>query len=218
MENLQILIYPLAYLIGSIPFGFLIVKVFGQIDVRTIGSGNIGATNVLRTGSKKLAAITLFFDAVKGAALILIITRFSTFTIPDFSSADPLIAPDFIYILSLLLGLLSIIGHCFPLWLKFKGGKGVATTIGVLLVAVPYAGLAACGAWLICAFTFRISSLAALIAMIIAPIVTLLVYGSAPALINLIIAVIVFLRHKDNIKRLVKGDEPKIGNKKESKE
>lgn len=189
--------YALAYLIGSIPFGLVLTKLAGYGDIRQIGSGNIGATNVLRTGNKPLALLTLILDSGKGAAAVLAL-------------------PMFLGGLPIAIGLFAILGHCFPIWLKFKGGKGVATAIGTLLAAAPYAGLAACGVWLLMAFTFRISSLAALSAMAAAPLVTFYFYGPLPAAINAAIAALVIYRHKDNIRRLLKGEEPKIGKKQEN--
>ncbi|MCB1651299.1 MAG: glycerol-3-phosphate 1-O-acyltransferase PlsY [Alphaproteobacteria bacterium] len=196
-----------AYLIGSIPFGLLLSKIFGYGDIRKIGSGNIGATNVLRTGNKKLAFITLLLDASKAAVFLLFLQMEST---PHSSGAyDPTI-----HVILLLLGFVAILGHCYPVWLKFKGGKGVATALGVLLAAVPMAGLVAVTTWGIVAGFFRYSSLAALSALAITPLATFLIYGGAPALITLLIAALVFWRHKDNIKRLMKGEEPKIRQKK----
>lgn len=191
------------YALGSIPFGLVLCRLFGYGDIRMIGSGNIGATNVARTGNKALAALTVFLDAGKGAFLILL---FLGLPIND--------SDNFLHFSALVIGAGAIIGHCFPIWLKFKGGKGVATALGVLLAAAPYAGLAACGAWLLSFLIFRISSLAALIAIAIAPIVTYLIYGGAPAVICTIITALVWLRHKENIKRLIAGTEPKIGGKK----
>ncbi|MCK5285027.1 MAG: glycerol-3-phosphate 1-O-acyltransferase PlsY [Alphaproteobacteria bacterium] len=196
----------IGYFIGSIPFGFLLSKLAGYGDIRKIGSGNIGATNVLRTGNKALAGITLFLDMAKGAVPILLTINLS-------APPDPSVPDNFINVFALLFGLGAIIGHCFPVWLKFKGGKGVATTIGVLLASVPYAGLVACITWLIFTFTFRISSLAALASLATALIATFFIYGSPPFVIVLIITVLVYFRHKDNIKRLIEGTEPKIRNK-----
>ncbi len=197
----------LAYLIGSIPFGLILTKTYMKKDIRTVGSGNIGATNVLRMGSKKLALLTLFFDGFKGAVLILFMLIYSV----DMSrSSDPLFL-DLYGSLQLFFGFVTILGHCFPIWLKFKGGKGVATALGVLLAAVPYAGLAACAAWLITAFLFKYSSMGALIAVAVAPVVTVFVYGPYSAFICLLITLLVWWRHKENIKRLLNGTEPKIG-------
>ena len=193
----------LGYIIGSIPFGLILTKTFIKTDLRTIGSGNIGATNVLRTGNKKLALATLLLDSSKGALLIILAHLYTL----QFGS-----------IAVMLVGLGAVLGHCFPIWLKFKGGKGVATALGVLLAAVPYAGLAACATWLITAKITKISSLSALIAVLIAPIVTFFVYGVSPAGICAMITLLVWIRHKDNIKRLLKGEEPKIGSKKKKEE
>lgn len=200
MDFYTIGVFIAAYLIGSIPSGLVISKLAGHGDIRNIGSGNIGATNVLRTGNKALALITLLFDGSKGA-----------------------IAIGLAYALGLkglfiLVGLFAILGHIFPIWLKFKGGKGVATTLGVLLAAVPYAGLAACATWLAVAFIFKISSLAALIAIGIAPAITFILYGSTPAIVAFLIAILVWWRHKDNIRRLLKGEEPKINFTKKEKQ
>ncbi len=198
------------YFIGSIPFGLILCKIFSYGDIRNIGSGNIGATNVLRTGNKILALATLILDSGKGAIAVLLSTIGYSLSSYYFPESNPLK----IEFVSIITGLGAILGHTFPIWLKFKGGKGVATAAGVLLAAVPFTGLAACVIWLLSALIFRISSLAALIATAIAPFVTLFVYGKAPALITLLIAALVFMRHKDNIKRLIKGEEPKIGKKK----
>jgi len=190
----------IAYLIGSIPFGFLLVKFFLKQDVRQTGSGNIGATNVLRSGNKHLAIATLILDAVKGIVAIYI------FYFSISHSANPIFNAS-------LCGFFAILGHCFPIWLKFKGGKGVATALGVLLAAMPLVGLVACATWLISAFAFKISSLAALIAIGTAPIVVFFMYGVAPCIVCILIAALIFWRHKANIQRLLKGTEPKIGAK-----
>ncbi len=194
----------LGYLFGSIPFGLILTKAAGHGDIRKTGSGNIGATNVLRTGSKYLAATTLLLDASKGAVTVYVsyLIALESVACDDWST----------YSTPMMIGALgAILGHCFPVWLKFKGGKGVATAIGALLAAVPFAGLAACAVWLLSAFTFRISSLAALLAMAAVPIVTFFVYDGELAITTLLITALVYLRHKDNIRRLLKGDEPKIG-------
>ncbi len=183
----------LGYLLGSIPFGLLLAKLAGHGDIRNIGSGNIGATNVLRTGNKKLAILTLLLDGSKGAFAIFI-----TGTFVNQESA-------------LIAGIFAIIGHCYPVWLKFKGGKGVATALGVFLAAVPFAGAIACATWLTTALISKTSSLSALIAVLTVPLVTFFVYGPAPATIALLITALIWWRHKDNIKRLIKGEEPKIG-------
>jgi len=200
----------LVYCFGAIPFGYILTSLAGLGDIRKVGSGNIGATNVLRTGNKTLAALTLLLDGGKGALAILLVLGLPDFYVPN--NFSPFIYPgDIKFFLALLLGLFAILGHCFPVWLKFKGGKGVATTLGVLLAAVPYAGLAACAIWLLIAFLFKYSSLAALIAVALAPVVTLFIYGSYSAFICLLIALLVWWRHKENVKRLLNGTEPKIG-------
>ncbi|MCB9988504.1 MAG: glycerol-3-phosphate 1-O-acyltransferase PlsY [Rhodospirillales bacterium] len=208
---MQLVFFFLAYLIGSIPFGLLLTRIAGLGDIRQIGSGNIGATNVLRTGNKKLAALTLLLDGGKGAAVVLLYSALYPYT-PSQDSAPP----GLFIATYLLIGFLAILGHNFPVWLKFRGGKGVATTLGVLLAAVPWAGVAACLVWLTTAFISRISSLSALVALAIAPVVTFFVYGAEPAGICLLITALGYTRHKDNIKRLLKGEEPKIGKKKDA--
>ncbi len=189
-----ILIVLLAYGLGSIPFGLLLTKTAGLGDIRAIGSGNIGATNVLRTGRKGLAAATLLLDALKGAAAVLLARMYMD---------DPDIA--------LLAGLAAVLGHLFPIWLRFKGGKGVATGLGVLLAASWPIGLAACAVWLIVAATARLSSLAALAAFAAAPCVALLLEEFSVVKLSFTIAVLVFVRHQANIRRLLAGTEPRIG-------
>ncbi|MCB1531208.1 MAG: glycerol-3-phosphate 1-O-acyltransferase PlsY [Rhodospirillales bacterium] len=185
------------YLLGSIPFGLVLARLGGYGDIREIGSGNIGATNVLRTGSKPLALATLLLDSGKGAIAVLMTLYFI-----DFNAA-------------MLAGFGAILGHLFPVWLKFKGGKGVATALGTLVALAPYIGLSACGLWLLTALVFRISSLSALVAIGFTPLIAHILYDDA----NLsglcaLIAALVYLKHRANIKRLFKGDEPKIGKKK----
>lgn len=194
----------ISYLFGSTPFGLILCKLFGYGDIRKIGSGNIGATNVLRTGNKLLALVTLILDSGKGLFAVL----FSAAIIKDFGAHDFL----------LVCGLSAILGHCYPVWLKFKGGKGVATMLGTLLAAVPLAGVAACLTWLVTAFIFKISSLSALVAMVVAPIVVFFVYGAAPAVICILISALVFWKHRENIRRLIKGEEPKISFRKKEKD
>lgn len=197
------------YLAGSIPFGLVLCYLGGYGDIRKIGSGNIGATNVLRTGNKIIALLTLILDSGKGAFIVLVfglLTNVTNYYEPE-KYADPILVP-------LTAGVGAIIGHCFPVWLKFKGGKGVATTLGTLLAAVPWAGLCACAVWLITALITRISSLSALIAMLSAPIAAFILYGPAAAALCAMITALVFWRHTDNIKRICGGTESKIGQKK----
>lgn len=180
------------YLLGSIPFGLLITRAAGLGDVRNIGSGNIGATNVLRTGNKGLAALTLFLDGAKGAAAVLVASRFG----PD---------------MAVIAAAMAVIGHVFPVWLRFKGGKGVATALGVLLGLAWPVGLAACGTWLVTAAIFRYSSLAALVAVAAAPVYAWFLADPQRGELAVFIAALVWLRHHQNIRRLLKGEEPKIG-------
>ena len=182
------------YLLGSIPFGLLLTRAAGLGDIRAIGSGNIGATNVLRTGHKGLAAATLLLDGAKGAAAALLAAAYF---------ADSRMA--------LIAAFAAVIGHDFPVWLRFKGGKGVATTLGALLGAVFFAGLGACATWLVIAALFRTSSLAALAALALAPVYAYVDAGWQPALLALALAILGFVRHSANIQRLLTGTEPRIG-------
>lgn len=186
------------YLFGAIPFGLILTRLAGYGDIRAIGSGNIGATNVLRTGNKFLALATFLLDAGKGAIAIAFVIILTGGGVK----------------ISLITGLGAVLGHCYPVWLKFKGGKGVSTALGTLLAAVPLTGLAVCLIWMAMAFSLRISSLSALTAFVLSPLLTAILYGTTPALIVFAIAAVVFFRHKDNIKRLLSGTEPKIGNSK----
>ncbi len=199
------------YLLGSIPFGLVLCKIFGLGDIRNIGSGNIGATNVLRTGNKPLALATLLLDSGKGAIAVLIIyyaTPLATIAVEN----QPYSAN---FNAMMLAGLGAIIGHCYPIWLKFKGGKGVATTLGTLLALAWPVGLAACGIWFLSALAFRISSLAALIAVGLTPVISHHIYHDPNLSATCaLIAAIVYLKHRENIKRLFAGQEPKIGKKK----
>jgi glycerol-3-phosphate acyltransferase PlsY len=181
------------YLLGSIPFGFLLTRAAGLGDIRNVGSGNIGATNVLRTGRKGLAAATLLLDGLKGAVAVLLAAAFGG------------------HEAALWAGLGAVVGHLFPVWLGFRGGKGVATSYGVLIAAFWPVGLAAGAIWLLVAKLARLSSLAALISFAAAP---LLAWGLADAdlvKLALAIAVLVYARHHANIRRLLAGTEPRIG-------
>lgn len=191
-------IYPvLGYLIGSIPFGLVLAKLFGYGDIRAIGSGNIGATNVLRTGNKKLAILTLFFDISKGAVPVWL----------SFASGDIRII--------FATALLAILGHMYPVWLRFKGGKGVATTLGVVLALNPTLGILMLVIWLMAAVVFRFSSLAALVSFALAPVMCVLLFSDLNlAVLTAVIAALVFWKHRANIARLRQGAEPRISFKK----
>ena len=189
------------YLMGSIPFGVIATRLGGMGDIRQVGSGNIGATNVLRTGRKDLAFITLVGDGGKGAAAVGLAWL-------AFGRMAPATAP----MACALAGGAAFIGHLFPIWLGFKGGKGVATFLGVLLAAAWPVGLAACATWLVMARLGKISSLAALTAAALAPVYAALLHRPAPTVIlAAALAVLVFVRHHQNIRRLLNGTEPRIG-------
>lgn len=194
-----------AYLIGSIPFGLLLTRIAGLGDIRAIGSGNIGATNVLRTGNKKLAALTLFLDGLKGFLPIFLFLLLKT----HYSGE----AQGQIIGRAGFLSLIVVIGHVFPVWLKFKGGKGVATSIGVAFGLSWVMGLLCCLIWLAMAAAFRYSSLSALVAIGLLPILGAVVGLPTTILPLALVAILVIYRHKDNIKRLRAGTEPKIGKK-----
>jgi glycerol-3-phosphate acyltransferase PlsY len=185
----------LGYLLGSIPFGLLLTRAAGLGDIRRIGSGNIGATNVLRTGNKGLAAATLLLDGLKGALAVLLARWLGG------------------YEAVLWAGIGAVLGHTFPIWLGFKGGKGGATSYGVLIAAAWPVGLAAGAVWLAVAATARISSLAALVSFALAPVIAALLADATIVKLALVIAVLVFARHHENIRRLIAGTEPRIGQK-----
>lgn len=181
------------YLFGSIPFGFLIVHLNGKGDIREIGSGNIGATNVLRTGNKNIALITLFLDGLKAAMALLIFEYFYGVN------------------LGLIAGAAALIGHCYPIWLKFKGGKGVATFFGFLLASSWVIAAITGSVWFVVAMISRMSSLAAILAVILTPLIAFSFNDSKLALVSSILAVIIVFRHSENIIRIVKGTESKFG-------
>ncbi|SFI95544.1 glycerol-3-phosphate 1-O-acyltransferase PlsY [Jannaschia pohangensis] len=189
-----LLVAVLAYLLGSVPFGIVMARLFGLGDLRKIGSGNIGATNVLRTGNKPAALLTLLGDAGKGGVAVLL--------------ARALVGED----AAQLAGLMAFLGHCFPVFLRFHGGKGVATFLGTLLALSFPLGAAACLTWLAMAAAFRMSSLAALLAAVSAPAWALWLAPNAVALC-VGLAALIFYRHRANIARIRTGDEPKIGKK-----
>ena len=185
----------LGYLLGSIPFGLIITRLAGLGDIRAIGSGNIGATNVLRTGRKDLAAATLVLDGLKGTLAVLIAARWGLEA-------------------AMVAAIGAFLGHLFPVWLRFKGGKGVATTLGVLLAIAWPVGVIACLAWLLVAFTLKYSSLAALVAIGVSPIAAWFLADEPRAILALFLAVLVFIRHHENIRRLASGTESRINLKK----
>jgi len=183
------------YLFGAIPFGIVMAKVFGLGDLRAIGSGNIGATNVLRTGNKLAAFLTLILDAGKAGIAVLLAGAL-------FGELAGLVA-----------GLATFVGHCYPVWLGFKGGKGVATFFGLIFAACWPVGLAAGATWLVVAVLSRYSSLSALIASALAPVYAAALGGTLMVPFLIILALLIFWRHTENIQRLLKGIEGKIGSK-----
>lgn len=188
------------YLLGSIPFGLLLTRAAGLGDVRAIGSGNIGATNVLRTGSKGLAAATLVLDVLKGTASVLI---------AKYGAFGQLPALD----IGFVAGFGALLGHVFPVWLGFKGGKGVATYIGILLgMFWPFAAIF-CGIWVLVALVMRISSLAALVAIVLTPFGIWASGWPETAVLLLVPSMLLIWKHETNIRRLLKGEEPRIGAK-----
>ena len=191
--------YPLAlvigYLLGSIPWGIILTRLAGTQDLRSIGSGNIGATNVLRTGRKGLAAATLILDALKGTAAVTVATYLGS------SEA------------AMLAGLGAFLGHLFPAWLKFRGGKGVAVYIGILIGLAWPAAILFCVIWLVMAFAFRYSSLSALTASVITPIVLWWFGHAALTALFAVLSLLLIFMHRENIRRLMAGTEGKIGQK-----
>lgn len=186
----------LGYLLGTIPFGLFFAWASGAGDIRAIGSGNIGATNVLRTGKKWAAAATLLCDGLKGAAAVLIARKI-------FAADEP----------AVIAALGAVLGHLFPVWLKFKGGKGVATYLGVCFALHWPVGLLVAGTWLGAAFIWRISSLSALIAIALSPAYFLVLHHDAYAALALILSALIYYMHRENIRRLIRGEEPRIGSK-----
>ena len=188
------LIIGIGYLLGAIPFGLILTRMFGAGDLRNIGSGNIGATNVLRTGRKGLAAGTLLLDMAKGAAAVCIAR---------------IIMPE----LALIGGLAAFLGHCYPVWLKFNGGKGVATMLGISLAFNWIVGLIFAGVWLGALALTRISSVGGMAAAVAAPIAAFGLHGWHPAKMLGLMAIIVLWKHRENIARIRAGTEPKVGAK-----
>jgi glycerol-3-phosphate acyltransferase PlsY len=187
------------YLLGSIPFGLIITRLAGTQDIRAIGSGSIGATNVLRTGRKGLAAATVIADILKGTAAVLVASWWC--------------GQDFGHECGLIAGLGAFLGHLFPVWLKFNGGKGIATGLGVLLVVSWTAAIAVMIIWIAIAAAFRYSSVASLIAGTAAPVILWFIGTPSQALLFLILGVLTFIMHRGNIARLWQGTEGKIGQK-----
>ncbi|MBF0283063.1 MAG: glycerol-3-phosphate 1-O-acyltransferase PlsY [Magnetococcales bacterium] len=209
------LLWIAAYLLGAVPFGLLVGRVFGVADVRQQGSGNIGATNVLRAAGKKAGAVTLLLDIGKGAAAVALASRLTDNNLLAVAGT----------------ALAAFLGHLYPVYLKFRGGKGVAVALGVLLAWIPWAGAAAAATWLITAKLFRISSLAALLAFALAPLYVYLFYIPTPrnvrclyphwdlwcaVAVAALISLLIFWRHRQNIRRLLNGSEPRIGHSSES--
>jgi len=182
----------IGYLLGSIPFGLLLTRAAGLGDIRNVGSGNIGATNVLRTGRKGLAAATLLLDALKGVAAVLIVAYISQIAAIGAAAG-------------------AVLGHMFPVWLRFKGGKGVATTLGVMWGLSWPVGAIACAAWLLFAAIFRYSSLAALLSVVVAAVAAWILSNSYVATLLTLLVPLVWVRHHENIARLLNGTESKIG-------
>ncbi|MEM7544934.1 MAG: glycerol-3-phosphate 1-O-acyltransferase PlsY [Pseudomonadota bacterium] len=181
------------YLAGSIPFGVLVARLMNLGDLRNIGSGNIGATNVLRTGSKKAAALTLACDMAKGwIPVAIFLMQWGEFA-------------------AQLAGLGAFLGHLFPVWLRFQGGKGVAVFLGIILGLDLYAGLLCCAAWLVAAAAFRMSSLAALLMSLSAPVFLWLMGENGPIWAVIFLIILIWNKHEDNIRRILAGTEPKIG-------
>jgi glycerol-3-phosphate acyltransferase PlsY len=192
MSREMILALALGYLLGSIPFGLVLTQLAGKGDIRDIGSGNIGATNVLRTGSKSLAALTLVLDCLKATAAIVIAERLFG------DESGPLAATG------------ALFGHLYPVWLKFRGGKGVATLLGVLIALLPVAAGVYAALWILLLLTIRISSVAGMTAAVSAPITAAILHSSLlPMLLGF--ALLVLWKHRENIARLIAGQEPRIG-------
>lgn len=182
-----------AYVLGSVPFGLVVARIFGLGDIRQIGSGNIGATNVLRTGSKLAAFLTLALDAGKGAAAVLVARQFGGEAMAGIAGAG------------------AVLGHLYPVFLRFRGGKGVATFLGTILALALPVGLAVCATWLVTALIFRYSSLAALVASAVAPVIMFAWHHAHTAAVVLFLSALVIYKHRPNIRRLLNGTEPKIG-------
>jgi len=191
--SLLALTFVLAYLLGSVPFGMVMARLFGLGDLRAIGSGNIGATNVLRTGNRMAAFLTLMLDAGKGAIAVLI--------------ARAVLTEDAVQVAAFA----AFLGHCFPVFLRFRGGKGVATYLGTLLALFWPVGIAACAIWAVTAAITRYSSLSALVAAALVPAAIFILGMPTAGFLTLALAALIFTRHQANMQRLLAGTEPKIG-------
>jgi len=193
------LCFLISYSVGSIPFGLILTRFWGYGDIRNVGSGNIGATNVLRTGNRVLALIVLILDAFKGFVVVKLLYLF-------------IITNNIEGIL--LIGIFGcVIGHCYPLWLKLKGGKGVATSLGAFIGFDFFIGFLICVIWLITTFFYRKSSLSSLISLSCSPFIVFIFYGYSESLLSLFIFLVICLKHRENIKRLTNGNEPNVFSK-----
>ena len=202
------LIFIICYLVGSIPFGLILTKLFDNNDLRNIGSGNIGATNVLRTGNKTLALLTLILDLSK--SFIPLFIFFKLYPHPIINNFFNLIIVDKIFLI-LVFGYFFVLGHCFPIWLKFKGGKGIATSLGVILSIDFFIGLCLLTIWILVFLIFKISSLSALISSTSFPILIFFKYEKVNLLyLSILLTIFVFFTHRANIIRLLKKEEKKI--------
>ncbi len=193
------LLFLISYLVGSIPFGLILTNLWGYGDIRKVGSGNIGATNALRTGNKLLALLVLLLDSLKGYATIKIFI-FSNYT----KNLDTLV-------FLLLFG--CVLGHCYPIWLKFRGGKGIATTLGCLIALNFSIGILICFCWLIVCLIFKKSSLASLLSISCLPFITFIYFGPYELIFSILLMTMIYLRHKDNIVRILKSEEPSVFSK-----
>ena len=200
------------YLVGSIPFGLIFTQLAGYGDVRQIGSGNIGATNVLRTGNKGLAAATLVFDVLKGTAATILgpLSVWLLYASVDLSASEAAVAVA-LAPAAFAAGVAAFMGHVFPVWLGFRGGKGVAVYIGVLIGVAWQAAIAFCAIWLAVAFASRYSSLSALAASFLAPFAAYALHGAMAAGAAALMSIVLIFKHRANIERLMTGSEPKIG-------
>jgi len=188
--------FSISYLVGSIPFGLILSYLWGYGDIRQVGSGNIGATNALRTGNKILAILVLLLDSLKGYLVIKI------FTFSNYSES--------LNALSFLLLLGCVLGHCYPIWLKFKGGKGIATSLGCLIALNSSIGILICFCWLAVCLISKKSSLASLLSISCLPFITFIYYGFYELIFSFLVMTMIYIRHKDNLIRIFKSEEPNV--------